>query len=696
MDHVARSPKDSNPSGDTRENNLSSTLAGAAVPGGSFVPNGIDMQPAVDPRTKLDWALWAISATPFYIFPLRPNTRKPLLKGAMYDGSRDPERIKTWWAATPEANIGYAYFLSGHSIIDIDVKGDAPGLDTWRTLCAEHGEFPTFCIRTGSGGFHVVYDDADAYVQTKGSVWPGIDTRGVGGLGVGVGSTIDGKPYTIHNDAPIAKLPAWIRDHFGKTAKERQERVRKTENPDFEPDHNWIIAEAKEYLGIQYASEGPWGQDDPPDTYAIAARLHDLGVSEAKAVELMMDGAGGNRSWLATCVGNAYRYAQNDFGCDRPYIASERFPASEEMLADIARVQAEHKAARKSLIRWGRPEDAEPIVWLWKDWLARGMLHLIGGHKGAGKSTTAIDLLAQISAGGVWPDGTPAPYGRCLIWSSEDSWNVTIAPRIIAAGGDISRVGCITDVPTVGGGTRPFSPAHDIPALLEAAAGVPDLKAIMIDPIVSAVGGGRKGNSNEDVRAALDPIVRMAEERGAVVIGITHLSKGTQGQRAGERIIGSVAYTAVARMVLACVRGPNKDDPRRLVRLDGNISSEEGGGFEYRIETKVIERGIKTSRIAWGAKLEGPGQVLMDELEGGGKKKTLLQEAMAFLDETVTEAGVMVKDLKQQVRAEERFSWATVEDAFERMPDIQVRRTVGGDRRAKMWHRVRENTRKSQ
>ena len=63
-----------------------------------------------------------------------------------------------------------------------------------------------------------------------------------------------------------------------------------------------------------------------------------------------------------------------------------------------------------------------PIDWLWAGYLPRGMLTLLAGLPGCGKSTLALALAATITSAGRWPDGTPMRTpGSVLVWSSEDA-----------------------------------------------------------------------------------------------------------------------------------------------------------------------------------------------------------------------------------------------------------------------------------
>lgn len=96
-------------------------------------------------------------------------------------------------------------------------------------------------------------------------------------------------------------------------------------------------------------------------------------------------------------------------------------------------------------IKTGKDFAMQKIDWLWPGWLAAGKLHLLAGMKATGKSTIAFDLAAAVSAGGQWPDGSPAPLGDVLIWSGEDGIEDTILPRFAVAGGHLGRVYPIRD-----------------------------------------------------------------------------------------------------------------------------------------------------------------------------------------------------------------------------------------------------------
>lgn len=57
-------------------------------------------------------------------------------------------------------------------------------------------------------------------------------------------------------------------------------------------------------------------------------------------------------------------------------------------------------------------EEIKPIEWLWRRWIPRGMLTVLGAEPAAGKSYLALDWCRRIIDGGTWPDGSPVErYG---------------------------------------------------------------------------------------------------------------------------------------------------------------------------------------------------------------------------------------------------------------------------------------------
>jgi putative DNA primase/helicase len=202
---------------------------------------------------------------------------------------------------------------------------------------------------------------------------------------------------------------------------------------------------------------------------------------------------------------------------------------------------------------------------------------------------------------------------------------------------------------------------------------------IVIDPIVSVVTGN--SHANAEVRRALQPLVDIAAETGCAVLGITHVAKGSHGRSAVERVIGSQAFGALARLVLMTgVVQP--DGARRVVRAKTNIGPD-GDGFEYSLVPAEVHEGeakIATSAIAWGDPLFGSAHELL--CADGGASDTddrpisALEQAQRFLQDSLTSGSCLQTELEAAANSA-GLAWATVRRAKD-APGIVSRKSGAG------------------
>lgn len=304
----------------------------------------------------------------------------------------------------------------------------------------------------------------------------------------------------------------------------------------------------------------------------------------------------------------------------------------------------------------------KPIHWLWNGWLAKGKLHIFAGAAGTGKTTIAIALAANITIGGKFPDGNKCNIGSVLIWNGEDSPADTLVPRLMAAGADLSKVHFVGDT-TANYELRGFDPATDMQSLMIKAATIADLALLIIDPIVNAVAGD--SHKNGEVRRALQPVVDFGEKLNCAVLGITHFSKGGQGKKPLERVTGSLAFGALARIVLATAKIIDGENTKRIVcRAKSNIGIDDGG-YEYDLQQKEVKAGIFSSYALWGEAIEGSARELLaepDNREQGENGNNALDDTKDFLRELLADGELAQKQIEANAKGASH-SWRTVERA---------------------------------
>ncbi|MFD0315973.1 bifunctional DNA primase/polymerase [Streptomyces flavalbus] len=188
-----------------------------------------------DPRTALLNAALEAAERGWYVFPLRPGSKRPALHGEKActrtgpcaDGhlkweqraTTDPDRIRAAWSRAP-FNVGIATGPSGLLVVDLDTpehKGssDAPdGAATFAALCerAGHSVPDTYRVRTASGGTHLYFTTPNGVrlASTAGTVAASVDTRAWGGYVVAAGSILPTGTYEALCGPETAALPSWL------------------------------------------------------------------------------------------------------------------------------------------------------------------------------------------------------------------------------------------------------------------------------------------------------------------------------------------------------------------------------------------------------------------------------------------------------------------------------------------------------
>ena len=162
------------------------------------------------------------------------------------------------------------------------------------------------------------------------------------------------------------------------------------------------------------------------------------------------------------------------------------------------------------------------VNWLWEQRIALGTLALLAGPEGLGKSTVAYWLAARITRGelpGEY-DGQPLAV---LVCATEDSWEHTIVPRLMAHGADLDRVYRIEVeiAPGIGVG---LSLPRDLDETERLARRV-GARLLVLDPLMSRLHESLDTHRDGDVRRALEPLASMCNTAAMSSVGLIHHNK---------------------------------------------------------------------------------------------------------------------------------------------------------------------------
>jgi putative DNA primase/helicase len=357
----------------------------------------------------------------------------------------------------------------------------------------------------------------------------------------------------------------------------------------------------------------------------------------------------------------------------------DRFIATSAPSPVVAAIgRAANSPPDRVVLRCGTDLTPQPIDWIWKHWLAKGKLHVLAGMPGQGKTTIAMSLAGTITSGGSFPDGFRCEPGNVVIWSGEDDPADGLLPKLMAAGAERSRIFFVQGA-TINGESVPFDPARDMPHLMAEIDRIGNVALLVVDPVVTVVAGD--SHKNTEVRRALQPLVDLGAATGTAILGISHFSKGGQGQDPAQRVVGSVAFTAVARVVLVAAKTKTEDGTERRVLARGKSNiGPDNGGFEYLLSQEEVLPGIEASVVGWGKSLEGTARDLLADPEEGGERGAV-HDAEDFLRETLGDDTVPVKAVFADAK-EAGHSPASVRRAADR---IGVKKTKGGMNAGWYW-----------
>lgn len=315
---------------------------------------------------------------------------------------------------------------------------------------------------------------------------------------------------------------------------------------------------------------------------------------------------------------------------------------------------------------------SKPVDWLWPGRIPRRCVTVLAGRPGDGKSFATADWAARVSTGQAWPDGAPCEPGGVLLVSAEDDPETVLRPRLDSHDANVSRVYLLRAVHRVQDGRirRGVFTLADLPALESALRRVTDPKLCIIDPIGSFLGGNVDAHRDNEVREVLAPISLLAEQLGIAVLVVAHHNK-SNAAHADDLILGSRAFSGLARAVIHLMRDPENEE-RRLI-LPGKMNvARSPGGLAFGIDGDP-------ARLHWedGIVSDSADGVLAAIHRQGRGGRTERDDAAGLLRDLLANGPRPARDVERDAR-DAGYSIATVRRAKAAIGVVSRKPAFGG------------------
>ena len=221
--------------------------------------------------------------------------------------------------------------------------------------------------------------------------------------------------------------------------------------------------------------------------------------------------------------------------------------------------------------------------------------------------------------------------------------------------------------PIPGGDDLPSIP-DDLGALRQAITGR-NAVLVVVDPLMAFLGGDVNSDRDQDVRRALAPLARVAEETGCAVLVLRHNSKAQQSNvlYRGGGLIGIIGAARSGLVVARTPRtrpGPSSPSPRRT------------SGRSCRASPTHRGRPQRRGRVDWLGPTAHTAKDLLRE-PPSQEERSQTDQACDVLRELLADGKVDAKQARRQVMDGAGVSSRTVDIAKARLGVIAEREGYG-------------------
>ena len=232
-------------------------------------------------------------------------------------------------------------------------------------------------------------------------------------------------------------------------------------------------------------------------------------------------------------------------------------PSWDEWVSYIEKLRQE-KQKMIELISLDAVEEKE-AEWLIPQYIPKGCITIIGAEGGIGKGLIWSTLAAEISRGDMsfLEGGSLQPRVQydnktVIVFSSEDSVEITIRKRLRNAGADL------TQIKTIPLEDDRFKEVKFGSELLKDIIRQYKPALVIFDPLQAFISTDKDMAKRNHMRAELEPLIALGVQYGTSFIVVMHTNKMT-GAYGRQRLADSADMWDIARSVLLCGRVPGSE-----------------------------------------------------------------------------------------------------------------------------------------
>jgi hypothetical protein len=534
-------------------------------------------------KTMLDWALWYAREKKWAVFPVRekpgipyhnknqelitPLEKTPYTAHGLDDATLDENQIRSYWTTWENALIGVNCEKSGLSVLDLDVKHEVNGLETYYQWGIDDTRY--FISRTPSSGSHII---ASGSIKSTTNVKTGVDTRGIGGyIIVPPSKILEGEcpgEYQWVNDwsGSPAELPdSLIKKMFSNTTKKYEGKV--YTSPD---GTKHTLSNAS----LDFMKYGAMPGERNSNLFKAAADFAGCGFEQEETKKILSpicEQIGLSKSEVETVLEHAYSKPRTPSIPDGPPPIPEEYYITSQSEWDINSIFDGETPEEPSYLNEEPPEgnpeaqgetvekDTKPIITPKPRYVIRGFdyimekaspppflvenlimektINLFFGQSGAGKTYTTFHLATCIATGSDWLGRATVQRPVLIIDEDGGDWSCRSRLKEIALGMNEIEDKPIKYVSMAGFKLDAAKDVAEINRLIDETGA----KVIIFDVLRNFFVG--KENDSDVLSSVFYNLRLMVEKKGVTIIMLHHTDKAGDDYRGSSAIGGACDLT---------------------------------------------------------------------------------------------------------------------------------------------------------